>query len=174
MKTKKRLGEMLIDGKLLTEERLQQALIEQKKAGLKLGQYLTRQGIVSEQQIIDMLSRQFNIAKYHPDQYPLDLALIHYIPIDIAQKYQVAPLRKKGRLLTIAIVDPLDINALDYIEVLTNSEVEPVVCSERELNQLISSLYGSQSGLGSIMESMEVGAPDEAQGDAAPEKETEV
>lgn len=174
MKIKKRLGEMLIDGKLLTEERLQQALIEQKKAGLKLGQYLTRQGIVSEQQIIDMLSRQFNIAKYHPDQYPLDLALIHYIPIDIAQKYQVAPLRKKGRLMTIAIVDPLDINALDYIEVLTNSEVEPVVCSERELNQLISSLYGSQSGLGSIMESMEVGAPDEAQGDAAPEKETEV
>jgi GSPII_E N-terminal domain. len=98
MKIKKRLGEMLIDGKLLTEERLQQALIEQKKAGLKLGQYLTRQGIVSEQLIIDMLSRQFNIAKYHPDQYPLDLALIHYIPIDIAQKYQVAPLRKKGRL----------------------------------------------------------------------------
>ena len=44
MKIKKRLGEMLIDGKLLTEERLQQALIEQKKASLKLGQYLTRQG----------------------------------------------------------------------------------------------------------------------------------
>ena len=174
MKVKKRLGEMLIDSGLLTEERLQQALVEQKKAGLKLGQYLTRQGVVNEQQIIDMLSRQLNIAKYHPDQYPLDLSLAHFIPADTAQKYQVAPLRKKGRLLTIAIVDPLDINTLDFIEMLTNSEVEPVVCSERELNQIISSLYGSQSGLGSIMESMEVTAPEETQEEAAPGKETEV
>ncbi|HQL01591.1 MAG TPA: GspE/PulE family protein, partial [Smithellaceae bacterium] len=61
----------------------------------------------------------------------------------------------------IAIVDPLDINALDYIEVLTNSEVEPVVCSEREHNQLISSLYGMQSGLGSIMENMEIKSQDD-------------
>lgn len=174
MKVKKRLGEMLIDSGLLTEERLQQALVEQKKAGLKLGQYLTRQGVVNEQQVIDMLSRQLNIAKYHPDQYPLDLSLAHFIPIDTAQKYQVAPLRKKGRLLTIAMVDPLDINTLDFIEMLTNSEVEPVVCSERELNQIISSLYGSQSGLGSIMESLEVAAPEESQEEAAPGKETEV
>ena len=54
MKVKKRLGEMLIDSGLLTEERLQQALVEQKKAGLKLGQYLTRQGVVNEQQVIDI------------------------------------------------------------------------------------------------------------------------
>jgi len=171
MKIKKRLGEMLVENHLITEDRLQQALIEQKKAGLKLGQYLTRQGIVSEQQIIDMLSRQLSIAKYHPDQYPLDLALIRYIPIDIAQKYQVAPLRKKGRLLTVASVDPLDINGLDYIEVLANSEVEPVVCSERELNQLISSLYGAQSGLGSIMENIEINSPEEGQDEATPDKE---
>ena len=156
MKVKKRLGEMLVENGLIDEDRLKQALIDQKKAGLKLGQFLTRQGIVSEQQIIDMLSQQLKIAKYHPDHYPLDIDLIRYVPIEVAQKYQVAPLRKKGRLLTIAMVDPLDINALDYMEVLTNSEVEPVVCSERELNQLINSLYGTQSGLGSIMENMEI------------------
>ena len=171
MKIKKRLGEMLVDNGLITEDRLQQALIEQKKAGLKLGQFLTRQGVVSEQQIVDLLSRQLNIAKYHPDQFPLDLALARFIPIDIAQKYQVAPLKKKGRLLTIASVDPLDINALDYIEVLSNSEVEPVVCSERELNQLISSMYGEQSGLGSIMEDIEIDSPAEGQEEVAPEKE---
>ncbi|MDP2854092.1 MAG: GspE/PulE family protein [Smithellaceae bacterium] len=167
MQIKKRIGEMLVENGLITEDLLQQALIDQRKAGLKLGQYLTRQGIVNEQQIIDMLSQQLKIAKYHPDDYPLDIELIRYIPIEIAQKYQIAPLRKKGRLLTIAIVDPLDINALDYIEVLTNSEVEPVVCSERELGQLISSLYGSQSGLGSIMESMESMEINEGQEEAA-------
>jgi len=171
MKGKKRLGEMLVENNLIGEDRLKQALIDQKKAGLKLGQFLTRQGIVSEQQIIDMLSQQLKIAKYHPDNYPLAVELASFIPIEVAQKYQVAPLRKKGRLLTIAIVDPLDINALDYIEVLTNSEVEPVVCSERELNQLISGLYGTQSGLGSIMENMEIKSQDEVQEEAAPDKE---
>ncbi len=171
MKVKKRLGEMLVESNLIGEDRLKQALIDQKKAGLKLGQFLTRQGIVSEQQIIDLLSKQLKIAKYHPDSYPLDIDLIRLIPIEVAQKYSVAPLRKKGRLLTIAIVDPLDINALDYIEVLTNSEVEPIVCSERELNQLISSLYGTQSGLGSLMENMEIKSPDEGQEETASDKE---
>lgn len=162
---------MLVENNLITEDRLKQALNDQKKAGLKLGQFLTRQGIVSEQQIIDLLSQQLKLAKYHPDSYPLDIELTRYIPIEIAQKYQVAPLRKKGRLLTIAIVDPLDINALDYIEVLTNAEVEPIVCSERELNQLISSLYGTQSGLSGIMENMEIKSQEEGQEEIAPDKE---
>ncbi len=171
MKIKKRLGEMLIEGGLLTEEKLKQALVDQKKAGLKLGQYLTRQGIVNEQQIIDLLSQQLNIQKYHPDNFPLDISLAHYIPIEIAQKYQVAPLKKKGRLLTIAIVDPLDINTLDSIEVLANAEVEPVICSEREVNQIINSLYGMQSGLGGIMESMEIDSQPDLQAEEGQDKE---
>ena len=171
MKIKKRLGEMLVENGLMTEEQLTKSLVEQKKAGLKLGQYVTRQGIVNEQSIIDLLSRQLKIQRYHPDNYPLDVDLIRNIPIDVAQKYQIAPLKRKGRLLTIAMVDPLDINALDYIEVITNAEVEPVVCSEREVNQLINSLYGSQSGLGGIMENMEIESQPDSQSEDAPDKE---
>ena len=171
MKIKKRLGEMLVENGLMTEEQLTKSLVEQKKAGLKLGQYVTRQGIVNEQSIIDLLSRQLKIQRYHPDNYPLDVDLVRNIPIDVAQKYQLAPLKRKGRLLTIAMVDPLDINALDYIEVITNAEVEPVVCSEREVNQLINSLYGSQSGLGGIMENMEIESQPDAQSEDAPDKE---
>jgi type IV pilus assembly protein PilB len=174
MKNKKRLGEMLVDAGLLTEEKLKQALIEQKKAGLKLGQYLTRQGIVNEQQIIDLLSQQLNIEKYHPDNFPLDVSLTHYIPIETAQKYQVAPLKKKGRLLTVAIVDPLDINILDSIEVLANAEVEPVICTEREVNQLINSLYGMQSGLGGIMETMEIDSQADTQAEEENKEEIKI
>jgi type IV pilus assembly protein PilB len=163
MITKKRLGEMLVESKLLTEEQLRQALAEHRKAGLKLGQYLSRQGILSENQIVDMLSRQLKIEKYHPETYPIDTNLARLIPIETAQKFQVAPLRKKGRLLTIAMTDPLDINALDTIEIAANAEVEPVVCTEREVNQLINGIYGMQSGLGGVMESMEI--------DAQPEEE---
>jgi type IV pilus assembly protein PilB len=171
MKIKKRLGEMLVEKGLLTQEQLTKSLADQKKAGLKLGQYLTRQGIVNEQSIIDLLSKQLKIQRYHPDSFPLDMDLVRTIPIDVAQKYQVAPLKRKGRLLTIAMVDPLDINALDFIEVMTNAEVEPVVCSEREVNQLIDSLYGSQSGMGGIMENMEIESQSDAQSDEAPDKE---
>ncbi len=158
MVTRKKLGEMLIDEHLLTERQLQKALADQEKAGLKLGQYLVRQGIISEQQIVDVLGRQLKLRKYHPDRFPFDLELSKLISIDYAQKYQVAPLMRKGRLLKIAMTDPLDINALDVIEMLTNCEVEAVVCTERELNQLISSLYGIQSGFGSVLESMDIEA----------------
>jgi type IV pilus assembly protein PilB len=158
MIVKKKLGEMLVESKLLTEEQLKQALAEHRKAGLKLGQYLSRQGILSEGQIVEMLSRQLKIEKYHPDAYPIDVSLARLIPIETAQKFQVAPLRKKGRLLTIAMTDPLDINALDTIEISANAEAEPVVCTEREVNQLINGIYGMQSGLGGVMESMEIEA----------------
>lgn len=171
MKARKRLGEMLVESGLLTEEKLKEALTEQKKAGLKLGQYLTRQGVVNEQQVIDLLSRQLKIQKYHPDNFPLDISLIQLIPIEVAQKYQIAPLKKKGRLLTIAMVDPLDINSLDSIEVLTNCEVEPVVCSEREVNQIINSLYGLQAGLGGVMESMEIESQPDTSSEESPTKE---
>lgn len=155
---KKKLGEMLIEENLLTEEQLTKALNEKEKSGLKLGQYLVRQGIIHEQEIVDVLGRQLKLKKYHPDRYPFDIELSKLIPIDYAQKYQIVPLLRKGRLLTIAMTDPLDINALDVIEMLTNCEVEAIVCTERELNQLISSLYGIQSGFGSVLESMEIEA----------------
>jgi type IV pilus assembly protein PilB len=158
MIVKKKLGEMLLENKLLTEEQLRQSLVEHKKAGLKLGQFLSRKGILNENQIVDTLSQQLKIEKYHPDQYPIDMNLARLIPVETAQKLQVAPLRKKGRLLTVAMTDPLDINTLDSIEIQTNSEVEPVVCTEREFNQLINGLYGMQSGMGDLLESMEIEA----------------
>jgi len=169
---KRRLGEMLIESKLLTREQLTSALAGQKKAGLRLGQYLIQQGIVSESQIVDLLSRQLKIPKYHPEQYPLEMGLSMMLPAETAQKYQVAPLRKKGRLLTLAMTDPLDINVMDAVEVMTNAEVEPVVCTEREVTQLITGIYGSQSGLGSLIESIDFDTQQET--DKAEEAAAEV
>lgn len=153
---RKKLGEILIERGLLTEEQLKEALVEHKKDGLKLGKFLVRRGIVNEHQIVDLLSGQLKIEKYHPDLYPLDTGLAETIPFDAAQRHQVMPLRKKGRLLTIALTDPLDISSLDSIAVLSGSEVEPVICTESELNQLHNSLYGMHSGLTGIMEGMQI------------------
>jgi len=174
MIVKKKLGEMLVEAGYLTEEQLKQALVEHKKAGLKLGQYVNRQGIVNEHQIVDLLSKQLKIEKYHPEAYPLDVNLAYLIPIDTAQKYQTVPLRKKGRLLTVAMTDPLDINALDTIEITANSEVEPVVCTEREFNQLVNGVYGMQSGVGGVLETIESDAQLEVEKAAADQTAEEV
>ena len=170
MKTKQRLGEILVKKGVLTEEMLAKILNDQKKTNLRFGQYLIREGIVQEKQIIDLLCEQLNIKKYQINDYPLDLDLVRYIPIEIAQKNQVVPLKLKGNLLTVAIVDPLDIKILDYIEKLTNMEVESVICSEMEINQLINSIYGMQSDLGDMMESMEI----ESKGEDGTEVQEEV
>jgi type IV pilus assembly protein PilB len=69
------------------------------------------------------------------------------------------------------VTDPLDINALDAIEIMTNAEVEPVVCTEREINQLINGVYGMQSGMGGVLESMEIESQTDA--DRAADQSTE-
>lgn len=151
---RKRLGTMLVEGGLITEEELDQALTEHRKAGLKLGQYLIREGIVSESAVIDLLSHQLKIDKYRPDRYPIDSNLSTLVPSDVALKHECVPLTRRSRLLTLAMTDPMDIDTLDTIEILTNLEAEPVICSERELNQLFSSIYGMHTTLGGVLEQM--------------------
>jgi len=155
LKTKKLLGQILIEGGLLTRKQLEEALPYQKKSGLKLGQFLVREGVVSESQIVDMVSTQLNLKKYSADQYRVEQDLANVVPADLAFRYQAAPLKKSGLLLTVAMIDPMDINAVDAIEVYTNNEVETVICTEQDLNQLLSTLYGSYSGIGGVLEDME-------------------
>ncbi|MCP4631014.1 MAG: Flp pilus assembly complex ATPase component [bacterium] len=155
MRTRKKIGEILVEGGLLTQKQLEKALPYQKKSNLKLGQFLVREGIVSESQIVDLVSNQLRIEKYRSDKYTIDVDLANLLPADIAHKYQAAPLQKNGLLLIIAMLDPLDINALDAIEVYTNCEVEAIICTEQHLNQLLSSLYGTYAGIGGVLEDME-------------------
>jgi type IV pilus assembly protein PilB len=151
----KRLGDMLVEAGLLTTEQLKKALLEHKKAGAKLGEYLVREGIVRETQIAEVISRQLNIEQYHPDKYPFEVQFASLIPSDLAKKNKVAPLRRRGSLLTVAMVDPLDIATLDDLEIMTNLEVEPVICTEQELTELIYSIYGVGTQLDDTISKMD-------------------
>jgi type IV pilus assembly protein PilB len=155
LRVRKKLGEILVEGGLLTQKQLKEALPFQKKSHLKLGQFLVREGIVIENQIVELVSNQLRLEKYRPENYTIDMDLTNLLPADIAHKYQVAPLQKNGLLLSIAMVDPLDINALDAIELYTNCEVEAIICSEQHLNNLLTSLYGTYAGIGGVLENME-------------------
>jgi type IV pilus assembly protein PilB len=162
---RKKLGEILVEGGLLTPKQLEQALPFQKKSNLKLGQFLVREGIVSEVQIVDLVSNQLKLEKYRPDKHIIDMEVARLIPADISHKYGVAPLQKNGMLITVAMTDPLDINALDAIEVFTNCEVEAVICTEQQLNLLHTTLFGTYAGIGGVLEELE-----DVQIDKGPEK----
>ena len=155
MKSKKRLGEMLIEGGLLSDMQLKEAISAQKKNGIKLGEHLVREGIIGGSQICDFVSKQLRIPKYHPDEFPLNLDLAKLIPLEDAHKYQAVPLKKNNQLLTVAMTDPMDINAIDAIEAYTNREVEVIICSYQEFNHIVNSLYGAYSEMGGMIEGLD-------------------
>jgi type IV pilus assembly protein PilB len=139
---RKRLGELLMEGGLITQPQLEQALAGQKDSGLKLGQYLIQNGLLKEQQIVELISRQLKIPRYSPDAYPYEEGASDLVGEDLAQKNHLVPLFRKGNRLIVAMPDPMDINALDTVEVATNLEVEPVICSENDFELLFGSVYG--------------------------------
>ncbi|MBU2549687.1 MAG: GspE/PulE family protein [Proteobacteria bacterium] len=146
---------MLIESGLLTEERLRQSLSEARKNKQKLGQYLVRNGIVREPEIVETIAQQLKIDKFEPGLYPVDIDLAKLVPVDLAQKHRLAPIRKKGSLLTVAMTDPTDINALDAVEMASNCEVEPLVCTEQQLNELNGAIYGKYSNYDGMLEDIE-------------------
>ena len=154
MRNKSKLGEILVEAGRLTNTQLQQAVAEHKKKGLKLGQYLVREGYLSESEIVDVLSRQLKLEKYRPAEFPLDMTLSKVLPADLAHRCQAVPLKKAEMLLTVAMTDPQNIRAIDAIEQHVKTEVEIILCTEQHLNHLISSIYGSFAGMGEIIDEM--------------------
>ncbi|MCM0754954.1 GspE/PulE family protein [Desulfovibrio aminophilus] len=170
IRERKRLGELLLEAGMISQSQLEQALAGQKESGLKLGQYLIQSGLLKEQQIVDLVSRQLNIPKYSPDKYPYEDGASALVSEELAQKSRLVPLARKGNRLLIAMPDPMDINALDTVEIATNLEVEPIICSENDFDLLFDSIYG-RGGLSEDvydgMEDEEAGAKAEESGDIA-------
>ena len=166
MRVRKRLGEMLIESGLMTQDSLRQALARQKDSGLRLGDFLIDKEIIPEEKIIDLLSSQLQIKKFDPNDYEITPALAQVIDIDLAAKYRLVPLRKGDFFLTVAMVDPMDIQALDALEKLCDIEVEPVICSKSQLSLLTNGIYGIHSEvrdiLGKIDDKLTIESTDES------------
>jgi type IV pilus assembly protein PilB len=151
MKVRKRLGEMLIESGLMTEEALGKALANQKGSGLRLGDFLIEKEIVPEEQIIDLLSTQLQIKKLDPNDFDISPELSQCINNELATKYRLVPLRKSDFILTVAMVDPMDIQALDALEKICDIEIEPLICSKSQLNLLSNGIYGIHSEVKDIL-----------------------
>jgi len=143
---------MLIDAKLLDTVQLENALSDARKSGFKLGQYLIKKGIVTESAIVNAIAEQVKIKKFNPTDYAISPELSKILDIDTVNRFQAIPLEKKNGILTVAMVDPLDILAVDHIEILTDTEVISVICTEQNFNDLLSNIFGAYAGKDGVMQ----------------------
>ena len=137
-----RLGEILVKENLITADQLKQAIAHQRQNGGRLGTALMKLGFVSDDEITEVLSRQYGVPSINLKYYEVDPAVIKLIPQDTAVRYQIVPLSRVGSTLTIAMIDPTNVFAMDDIKFMTGFNVEPVVASETSVNEAIAKFYG--------------------------------
>src|SRR5678815_105214 len=142
-----KLGEMLIKAHLITADQLNKALEHQKVNGGKLGYNLVKLGLVKEDDITQLLSQQYGVPAINLSSIQIDETVIKLIPSEVAQKYLIMPISRTGATLTIAMVDPTNVFAMDDIKFMTGYNVEPVVASELAIKEGIDKYYGSSHQL---------------------------
>ena len=154
-----RLGELLVREKVITAGQLEQALKEQGTSSTRLGSALVKLGFLSDDDVTNFLSRQYGVPAINLDYFEIDPSVVKLIPYDTAKRYQILPLSRVGASLTIAMVDPTNVFAMDDIKFMTGFNIEPVVASETAILEGIEKAYNTvpEEDLESVMASMDEG-----------------
>jgi type IV pilus assembly protein PilB len=142
-----RLGAMLVSSGLITEDQLKKALTTQKNEGGRLGSILVKLGFVPEDKLMTFLSKQYGVPYVDLSKFEINPAVIKHIPPDVAQKYRIMPINRTGATITIAMVDPSNIFAIDDIKFMTGYNVEAVVATEGAIIEAIKKYYGGGKAL---------------------------
>ncbi|HLL14477.1 MAG TPA: type IV-A pilus assembly ATPase PilB [Pyrinomonadaceae bacterium] len=137
-----KLGEILVRENILTPQQLREALDYQREHGGRLGFNLVKLGLVSDDMVTAVLSRQYGVPSVNLDLFDVDASVIRLIPREVADKYSVLPLSRVGATLTLAMVDPTNVFAMDDIKFMTGLNIEPVVVSEAGVQEAIEQYYG--------------------------------
>ncbi|MEK3760760.1 ATPase, T2SS/T4P/T4SS family [Paenibacillus sp. FSL P4-0338] len=148
---KKRLGDLLVDNGIISQEQLEEALVEQRKSKRKLGDLLITQGYITEQQLIEVLEFQLGIPHVSLFKYQIDPAITQIIPESMAKRYQVLPFMKEGSKLMVAMADPLDYFAIEDLRMSTGFRIEPAISSRDELTRAIARHYGMRDSMSQMM-----------------------
>jgi type IV pilus assembly protein PilB len=142
-----RLGAMLVSSGLITDEQLKKALAAQKTEGGRLGSLLVKLGFVQEDKLMTFLSKQYGVPYVDLSKFEINPPVIKHIPADVAQKYRIMPINRAGATITIAMVDPSNIFAIDDIKFMTGYNVEAVVATEGAIIDAIKKYYGGARSL---------------------------
>ncbi|MBF0543203.1 MAG: Flp pilus assembly complex ATPase component TadA [Candidatus Riflebacteria bacterium] len=148
--TKRRLGDLLIDCNLISQEQLSQALAFQKSNGIKLGQALIEMNIVTEQDIIWALGNQLNVSFIHLSQEIVDRSVLDVVSPEFALEHKLIPLYRSGRQLCICMVDPLETEAIDLIANRTNMDISVSICTNFDFEQTFKAVFGPHDLSGKV------------------------
>jgi len=132
-----RLGRLLIDRNLITEEQLDEALSEHSSTGKSLGRVLIEKGMLSEGQLTSVLAEQIGIRYVDLSSYQIDPSAATLVDANLARRYTVVPVEFQDGKLVVAMADPTNVFALDDLRIMTGMEIIPVVSTKDDINATI-------------------------------------
>jgi len=160
----KSLRESLVASGLLTEDQVRDAIEESRSTGETLIKSILRLGLLDENTLINFLEKEMDIPRVDLSTYLIDQKVINLVPVTTAKKYKLIPLFRVGEVLTVAMVDPFDVIALDEVRAVSKCDVEPMVATTREIDRAIDQYYGVAGTIEELIRSI---APTEEAAKAA-------
>lgn len=148
--TRKRLGDLLVEAGLISEDQLHSALHEKNK-GQRLGDILLQRGFITEQQLIEVLEFQLGIPHVSLYRYPFDTKLFSLVPKETAKRNLLIPLKKEGEKLFVAMADPMDFYAIDDLRLSTGFQIETAIATKDDILRSISKYYDLDDGLEELL-----------------------
>ncbi len=133
MGRRKRLGDILRERGLLTDEELGLALERQRETGEKLGEALINLGFISPENIADALSEHLGIPRVDFKRRYISSDVVRLIPESMIHEQQVLPVEQEGNFLSVAMVDPLNIMIIDDLQRLTGLLIRPMIATAAEI-----------------------------------------
>ena len=149
------IGQKLLEAQLIDENSLVKAAQSQKSMGGSLTGNLVKIGAITEEGLLDFLSRHYCVPPIDLRNYEPDPALIRLIPGDVATKFMALPVSRTGRRLVVAMANPANIFAIDDIKFITGYEVEPHIATEASIKKAIDRSYDSAGTMADVMRNME-------------------
>lgn len=141
------LGELLLREKVINQDQLKTAADYEKKNKVTIGSALVTLGHVSEEDMAQALSRQLGYPYIDLSQFEVYPDVINLIPVDIAKKHMIMPIHRIRSFLTMAMVDPTDLDVIENVRFRTSLSIQPVIASESGINDAINKYYGATDSL---------------------------
>ena len=152
---KDKIADHLLEAGRIEEASVAKGRELQKKEGGSFGQALVKIGVIDEATLAEFIGKIYNLPVLDLDKTDVEMECIDMIPADVARKFQVLPIGRAGRVLTVAMANPSNIFAIDDIKFITGLDVQPAVAGERSIKRFIDKFYTTTDSLASIMEGIE-------------------
>ena len=137
----KPLGEILVERGVISRAQLETILVYQKEKGILFGEALVQMKIGSEEDVVQALTCQYGFPYLPLANYEIAPDVVACVPLDLCKQYCLVPIDKIGRSLTLAMANPLNAQALEDIEKLTNCSVQAFVSTATDINSAINRYY---------------------------------